>query len=65
LKTEYLHIPVVAGGPFESTALTHYSCYWRPLWKQSTYTLKLLLGAPLKASYLLLICVGVYYLSGK
>ena len=34
------------------TALTHYSCYWGPLWQYSTCTLQLLLGAPLKANYL-------------
>jgi len=26
-----------------SSLLTHYSCCWWPLWKQDTYTLKLLL----------------------
>jgi len=28
---------------------THYSCCWGSICKQSTYTLQLLLGAPLKA----------------
>jgi len=32
-----------------SSLLTHYSCCWWPLWKQGTYTIKLLLGALLKA----------------
>ena len=27
-----------------SSLLTHYSCCWWPLWKQGTYTIKLLLG---------------------
>jgi len=29
-------------GPFERKVLAHYSCCWWPLWKQGTYTLKLL-----------------------
>jgi len=29
LKTKYFHT-VVVGGSVESTALTHYSCYWEP-----------------------------------
>jgi len=37
-------------GPFESKVLTHYNYCWIPLyWKYGTYTLKLLLGASLKA----------------
>jgi len=44
----YLHITVAVGDFFESKVLTQYSCKWRPLWKQSAYTLQLLWG-PLKA----------------
>jgi len=40
----YLHITVAIGGLFESNLVTQYSSKWRPLWKQSTYTLQLLLG---------------------
>jgi len=36
-------------GRFERTVPTYYSCCWWPLWKQGTSTLKLLLGASLKA----------------
>jgi len=32
-----------------SSPLIHYSCCWWRLWKQGTYTLKLLLGALFKA----------------
>jgi len=31
---------------------THYICCLGPLWKQATYTLQLVLGAPLKSEYL-------------
>ena len=58
-KAEYLHITVAGRGPFEIRVLTHCSCCWGPFksrvlthyswycwppWKQSTYTLQLLLG---------------------
>ena len=39
-------------GPLENRALAHYSGSWRPFWKQSAYTLQLLLGASLKVEYL-------------
>jgi len=39
-------------GSIESRVLTHWNCYWRPPWKQSTYTLQLLLGDSFKAEYL-------------
>jgi len=39
VKTEHLRIKVAFGGSFESRVHTHCSCCWRPLWKQSTYTL--------------------------
>jgi len=60
----YLYVTDAAGSPFESRVLTHYKCCWGPIesrvlthykccWgphrKQSTYTLEMLLGAPLKA----------------
>ena len=50
LKGRYLHIAAAVGGPFENTLLARYTCCWWPLWKLRTYTLKLLLGALLKAS---------------
>jgi len=51
LKAEeaYLYVTDAAGSPFESRVLTHYKCCWGPHRKQSTYTLEMLLGAPLKA----------------
>jgi len=52
LEEQYLHITVAVGGPLDSTVLSYYNCCWWPLWKQGTYTLKLLLGASLKARYL-------------
>jgi len=48
-RARYLHITLDVGSPFERIVLTRYSyCLW-PLWKQSTYTLQLLLAASLKA----------------
>jgi len=44
LKVRYLHITIAIGGPFRSKVLTHYSCCWGPLSKQSTYTLQFLYG---------------------
>ena len=45
--------------PLWKQGILHYSCCWVPLWKHSTYTLSLLLGAPLKAWYLdITIAVG-------
>ena len=44
LKGRHLHIKVVVGGPFQSKELRHNNSCWMPLWKQGTYTLKLLLG---------------------
>jgi len=35
-------------GPSEKKVLTHYTCFWCPLWKQGTYTLQMILGIPLK-----------------
>jgi len=38
-KAEYLHVTIIAGGPFESrvaSQLTHCSCSWGPLWRQSS-----------------------------
>ena len=49
----YLHIRDASRALWkQSKLLRHYSGGWGPLWKQSTYTLQLLLGAPLKAEYL-------------
>jgi len=47
-----LHITLAVGSPFEGKVLTHCNCCWGPLWKQGTYTVQLLLGAPLKAEFL-------------
>ena len=64
LKAWYLHITIAVGGPLKVMVLTYYNCCWGPLWKQGilhfnycwgplrnrhTYTLRLLLGAPVKA----------------
>ena len=51
LKAEFLHIRC-CWGSFESKVLTHCSWCWGPLREQSTYTLQMLLGPPLKAEYL-------------
>ena len=37
---------------FNSRVHIHFSCCWGPLWKQITFKLQLLFGAPLKAKYL-------------
>jgi len=37
---------------FQSRVLTHFSGCWGPFWKQITFELQMLLGAPLKAKYL-------------
>jgi len=46
------HYSCYTGGPFENIVLTHYSCCWRPLWKQSTCTLQLALMGISKSEYL-------------
>ena len=51
-ESKDFYIIVTVGGHFEIKVFTHYNCYWEPLWKQGTYTLQLLLGAPLKERYL-------------
>ena len=40
------YVIIAFGGPFESKVLTYYNGRWGGLWKQSTYTLPFLLGAP-------------------
>jgi len=52
LKVEYFHTAAAVGGPFESRLPTHCICCWRSFWKQSTYTLQLVTGPPLKAKNL-------------
>jgi len=47
LKAKYLYITFIVR-PFWNQALTDWSCYCGPLWKHSTCTLQLLLGASLK-----------------
>ena len=60
LESKEFYITVAVGSPFESILLTHYDCCLWPLWKYSTCTLQLLLGAPLKAWYLhIAVVVGV------
>jgi len=51
-KQVTLHTTVDVGIPFESRRglLIRYRCCWKPLWKQSTYTLQMLLGAHWKQS---------------
>jgi len=66
LKARCLYITVTVGGPFASKVLkapsmkfksrvgllTYFSDCWGYLWKQITFKLQLLLGAPLRAKYL-------------
>jgi len=56
-KEEYLHITVAIWGPFECTAFARCSCFWGAHLKteQPTYTLQLLLEAPLIAERLIMI----------
>ena len=51
-ESKELYITVAVVGPFKSKVLTHYTCCWGPLWKQITFKLQLLLGAPLKVKHL-------------
>jgi len=52
LKAMYLYITVDVGGHCESKILAHLMLMSGPLWKHSTCTLQLLLGATLKERYL-------------
>jgi len=79
-RVSCLDTTVAVEGPFESRVPTHCSYYWGPLWKQSTYTLQLLLGhlwkqgiytlqlllgTPLKARYLRIrVAVGPLWKQG-
>jgi len=50
MKARYLHITIAFGSLCESKVLTHYSCCWGPLWKQSIYPLQFLIE-PLQWSW--------------
>ena len=52
LERTEVYITNAVGGVFECIVLTHYNCCLGPLWKQGTYTLQLLFGAPFKARHL-------------
>jgi len=69
-------LAIAVGHPFKSRVLTHCNGCWglfqaeylhiavtfgATTRKQSTYTLQLLLVAPLIAEYLFIICSGIYY----
>jgi len=51
-ESKELYITVTVSGPFRIKVLAHCNCCWGPLWKKATYTLQLLLRAPLKIEYL-------------